>query len=92
MDYAVYFLVYFVRLVLSLLQILVFARIIMSWFVQDGSSKVYDFLYYATEPVVCPVRKLLSKFMPDGFMIDISILLTTILLSVVQILLPVVTL
>ncbi|MBE6618665.1 MAG: YggT family protein [Ruminococcaceae bacterium] len=90
MSYFVYFIVYFVRIILSLLQFLMLARAVMSWFVRDEGSKIYDFLYYATEPAVYPVRWLLGKFglSGDSMMIDISFLVTVILLSLVQIFLP----
>ncbi len=94
MNYFIYFIVYFVYGLIFVLQLLMLARAIMSWIVQDGegSSRIYDFLYYATEPVIVPVRFILTKLgiAGDGMMIDISFLVTVIILSLVQILLPVV--
>ena len=92
MDYFVYFLVSFVRIILTLLQFLMFGRAIMSWFVHDENPKIYDFLYYATEPAVYPVRWLLGKFglSGDSMPIDISFLVSVIVLSMVQLFLPVV--
>lgn len=96
MDYFVYFIVYFVYGTILILQLLMMARAIMSWFVQedDGPSRIYDFLYYATEPVIYPVRRLLQKFglAGDGMMIDISFLVTVMLLWIIQMMLPVVSL
>ena len=94
MNYFIYFIVYFVYGIILVLQFLMMARAIMSWFVQDddGPSRIYDFLYYATEPVIYPVRRLLQKLglAGDGMMIDISFLVTVIILWTVELLLPVV--
>ncbi len=93
MNYFVYFIVYFVYGIITILQFLMMARAVMSWFVQDDSpSRIYDFLYYATEPVIYPVRRLLHKLGldGDGMMIDISFLVTLVILFVVQMMLPVV--
>ena len=91
MNYFIYFVVYFVYGIILILQFLMMARAIMSWFVQDDSpSRIYDFLYYATEPVIYPVRSLLHKLglAGDGMMIDFSFLITVMLLWVVQLMLP----
>ncbi len=92
MDYLVYFIVYFVYGIISVIQLLMLVRAVMSWFVQDEGSKLWSFLYYATEPVIYPVRWILHKIglAGDGMMIDVSFLVTVILLSLVQLLLPVV--
>lgn len=94
MNYFIYFIVYFVYGIILILQFLMLARAVMSWFVQDdgGPSRIYDFLYYATEPVIYPVRRLLHKLGldGDGMMIDISFLVTVMILWVVQLMLPVV--
>jgi uncharacterized protein YggT (Ycf19 family) len=34
----------------------------MSWIVQDEDNKIYRFLFAATEPMVYPIRKFLSRF------------------------------
>lgn len=90
MDYLIYFVVYFVYGIIFVLQTLMLIRAICSWFVQDEGSRFYSFLYYATEPVVYPVRRLLHKvgLAGDGMVIDISFLVTVILLSIVPLLLP----
>mgnify|MGYP003319661716 CR=1 FL=1 len=92
MNYFVYFIVYFVYGIITILQFLMMARAVMSWFVQDDSpSRIYDFLYYATEPVIYPVRCLLHKLGLDGDgMIDISFLVTVLILFAVQMMLPVI--
>lgn len=80
--------------ILTVLQLLMLVRAVSSWFIQDEGSKFYDFLYYATEPAIYPVRWLFSKFGSslDGMMIDIPFLVTVVLISLVQLLLPTVSL
>lgn len=94
MNYFVYFIVYFVYGIITILQFLMMARAVMSWFIQDDDSpsRIYDFLYYATEPVIYPVRRLLQKLglAGEGMMIDISFLVTVLILFIVQMMLPVV--
>lgn len=53
--------IYFVGSLLRILQFMFFARAIMSWFVQDSDSKIYEFLCLVTEPLIQPFRSLLSR-------------------------------
>ena len=55
--------------------IVMFARIILSWFpVQAGSSlaTVYGFLYTITEPVLGPIRRVIPPLGAGGMGIDLS--------------------
>lgn len=47
---------------IRLLEFLLFARAIMSWFPQAQGTKLYDFLYQITEPLITPFRSLLNRF------------------------------
>ena len=59
-------------------------RAIMSMFV-EGDNIILNFLYSITEPIVLPVRKLFERFnLMSGLPIDISFLVTYILLSVIR--------
>lgn len=52
------------RLVLSLLrlmELLIVARAVCSWFPQVRDSRVYDFVYTLTEPIIQPIRSLLDR-------------------------------
>lgn len=53
--------IYVVASLLRILQFLFFARAIMSWFAQGGSSQIYEFLCLVTEPLIQPFRSLLSR-------------------------------
>lgn len=94
MDYLICFIVYFVSGFIGIIQILMLIRAVMSWFIQEEGSRFYDFLYFTTEPVIFPVRRLLQAFglAGDGMIIDVSFLVTVILLSVIQLILPTVAL
>ncbi len=78
-----------VDLILSLLQILMLIRAVISWLPIDEDSRFVEFIYAATEPVIAPVRALLSRFEGiENSPIDISFFITFMLLSVLQIILP----
>ena len=55
--------------------IVMFARIILSWFpVKPGSglATVYGFLYSITEPVLGPIRRVVPPLGAGGMGIDLS--------------------
>ncbi len=55
--------------------IVMFARIILSWFpVEPGSglASVYGFLYAVTEPVLGPIRRVIPPLGAGGMGIDLS--------------------
>ena len=61
-----------------------FVRAILSWFVRDNNP-ISSFLYSITEPVIWPVRKLLEKSnLTSGLPIDISFLVTYLILTVLK--------
>jgi YggT family protein len=54
-----------IKLISTLFQIynlLLFARIISSWFPIDRASQLYRLLYMATEPVLTPFRDIFHRF------------------------------
>ena len=55
--------------------IVMFARIILSWFpVEPGSglAQVYGFLYSITEPVLGPIRRVIPPLGMGGMGLDLS--------------------
>ena len=55
--------------------IVLFARIILSWFpVEPGSglASVYGFLYSITEPVLAPIRRVIPPMGMGGMGLDLS--------------------
>ena len=75
----------FLHLIVALvraLQIMMFARAVVSWIPQLSESSVAKFLLIMTEPVVMPVRAVLGRFESVRSMpIDISFFVTMLLLS-----------
>jgi len=72
-----------VRDLLNLYLIVVFGRVVLSWFpISPGSAMagVYGFLYQITEPVLGPIRRILPPL--GGF--DLSPLVLIILIQVVS--------
>lgn len=66
-------------------------RAIMSWLPIDEDSNIANFLYAMTEPVIYPVRKLLERIESlNNLPIDISFIVSFMLLSIIQMLLPVI--
>ena len=77
------------RLFLTIEQLMFFARAILSWIFMSEESKVMDFLYRVTEPLILPARILLGRIEGiNEIPIDIPFFVTMILLPVVQMLLP----
>lgn len=85
------FLVLAVNLVDLILSAVLFAmliRAILSLFMMGEESKFAMLLYMFTEPFILPVRRLLERFnLFQGFPLDVSFFLTTVLLAMLQTLL-----
>ncbi len=70
--------------VIRLFEFLLFARAIFSWFPQAQGSRVAEFLYFATEPLITPFRKLFANMQAlSGFPLDLSFLAAYITLEIV---------
>ena len=77
------------HLAIGALQLLMLIRAIMSWLPFDDSAPLLRFVYCVTEPVIIPVRSLLDKIgLLSDLPIDLSFLVTYMLLSFISILLP----
>ena len=65
-----------------------FARALFSWFPQWQDSKIAEFLYLVTEPIILPFRSLLDRFQGMRMIpIDFSFLLAFLVLEVLRVLL-----
>jgi len=67
--------------------IIVFGRIILSWFpVQPGSpvASVFGFLYTITEPVLGPIRRVIPPMGMGGMGFDFSPLIVILGISLLQ--------
>ena len=77
-----------VYILLWAMEILMFLRALSSWIVGDDDSPFIEFLYSVPEPLIYPVRTLIDKIgIFRDLPVDISFIVTFILLSVVRMLL-----
>jgi YggT family protein len=68
-------------LVLTVFQLILLARVLLSWFPNiDRSNPLIQFVYDVTEPVLRPIRDLL----PRGMMIDFSPLIVFLAISILM--------
>lgn len=63
---------------------LIIARIVFSWFARDFSNPVFRFLYSLTEPILAPFRNLLFKMGIGGSTIDFSPIFAILALDVIS--------
>lgn len=69
------------------MQLLMLARAILSWIPFQEDSPVQRFLFCATEPLIIPIRNLLSRSERlSALPIDLSFLFAYIILSILAIL------
>lgn len=74
-------------LLLSFVQIAMLVRAILSWFPLD--NRFVDFVGAVTEPFVYPIRRLFEKMgWFQGLPVDISFMVSYLLITVILILLP----
>ena len=79
-----------VNVLLLVIETAMMLRAILSFFPLDEENRFVLFLALVTEPVIAPVRALLSrfKFIAES-PIDISFFVTFLLLSILRVILPV---
>ena len=74
-----------VRAILVVLELLMLGRALISWLPLPEDSRVEEFLYSVTEPVIMPVRSLCERFgWFENLPIDMPFFITFILLSVLS--------
>lgn len=74
-------------LVLQVFELILLARVLLSWFPNvDRSNQIIQLIYDITEPVLRPIRELL----PQTGMIDFSPLVAFLLITLIMRLLPVI--
>jgi YggT family protein len=66
--------------ILNILSLLLVARALFSWFDPGFSSSIGRFLFSITEPIVAPVRQI----MPSTGMLDLSIMVTLLLIFMLR--------
>lgn len=82
MTTAAYILVQCLVIFIDILSLAMLARAVLSWFTMGEQTKIGAFLYVVTEPVILPIRALCNRFgWFRGLPLDMSFLITMILLS-----------
>ena len=74
---------------ISVIELAMFARVILSLFDQTGESRISVFLYAVTEPVILPVRNLCERMHWFEGVPLVPFMLTLLVLMVAQMLLGV---
>lgn len=73
-----------VRLI-DALQLCMLVRAILSWIDPMQEWKITNFLHFVTEPIIMPIRALFARMhWFEGFPLDVSFLVTWLLLSAIQ--------
>ena len=87
MEFFIYIVKNAAVLLLTVIQVAMLIRAILSWFPID--NRFVDFIYTVTEPFVAPLRLLFVKLgWFQGLPIDISFMISYLLITVVLIFLP----
>ena len=73
-------LVTFVSMLISILNIAIFARVILSWFPIDPGNPIVRLLFDLTEPILAPFRRVLPRI----GMIDLSPLAAILVLNFIS--------
>jgi YggT family protein len=73
------FLMNFIRFLVLALELLILARVLLSWVDPTGRGRVAAFIIQTTEPILAPVRRAL----PRTGMLDLSPLIVILVLGVI---------
>jgi len=70
----------------SVITMMLFIRVILSWFPMAANNRLMELLYVLTEPILVPIRNLVhrSPLGGPGMIIDFSVLIAFILLRLAQ--------
>ena len=78
-----------VQLLLGFIEVAMFLRAILSWFIMDEENRFMLFLVAVTEPIILPLRALCSKIPAiDESPLDIPFFIAFLLLTLLNGLLP----
>jgi YggT family protein len=77
---SVSFIAYVIDIAFEVYIFILFARVIASWIRLSPYSKIYQFLFSLTEPLLYPIRKL----MPRTMMLDFSPMILMLILIILQ--------
>jgi len=69
---------------LEVVSYILIARILLSWFPQIRNSRFYQILLQLTEPLLLPVRNLLSRTRLAEIPFDISVIIVYLIIMILQ--------
>ncbi|MFA5855199.1 MAG: YggT family protein [Candidatus Gracilibacteria bacterium] len=81
------FLIQTANIIIDLLILVIFLRMILSWFVRGNENVLNNFLIQCTEPILRPIRRLLPGTGPLDFSPMIAILLLEVIRNIINVLL-----
>ncbi len=91
MTIVLYFITKTVYFGLVVMQLLIFLRVMLSWFMLDDENAVIEFICDTAELFVAPIRALLEKSeWVRGLPFDISYIVAFVIISIVKNALPVI--
>ncbi len=71
--------------ILTVAEVGLFLRAILSWFDPMEESRIASFLYLVTEPLIYPIRRLFeAKRWMEGSPIDVPFLITVLVIAVLR--------
>ncbi len=77
-----------VNIILWVIEILIFARVIVSWLPISKDSQFLKILYQLTEPILAPIRNIIQKSaIGSNMMLDFSPIVAWLLIRVLRMLL-----
>ncbi len=75
-------LVQIIEVAFRVLELLIIARVLLSWIRIGYENPIVRFIYETTEPILAPIRKM----MPGNMMIDFSPLIAILILQLIEML------
>lgn len=73
--------IYALDYLIQIINLLIFVRVILSWFQLDPYSKVGNFIYQVTEPIMAPVRSLIHRVFGSTGIFDFTPFATVLLIN-----------
>ncbi|MGI6563567.1 MAG: YggT family protein [Clostridia bacterium] len=74
-----------IDILLRIIEILIIIRIILSWLPMQRTGPIMNILYQLTEPILGPIRNLISRSsIGNNMMLDISPIIAFLLISVIR--------
>ena len=89
MEYLIEIVVGIVSITISVLELLIMARVVVSWFPIDEEGPILNFLYLATETFLAPIRAVLERIRSlNDLPLDLAPFFAVMILMIIKILLP----